>query len=51
MTYQVICTVNGVDEVFVYTDCTDAMNALHKFIHDHPDYYEDRNFRIVPIVE
>jgi len=48
MTYNVICLVGGVEQTFTYTGCTDAIDALNKFMADQPDYYDDRNFRIVP---
>lgn len=45
-TYNVICTTPEGERTFTYTDCTDAIDALRKFMVDQPDYYDDRDFRI-----
>lgn len=49
MTYHVICLVNQTEQTFIYNDCTDAMDALKKFMSDKPDYYDDNSFRVVPV--
>lgn len=49
MTYSVKCLIDGVEQTFTYTDCTDAVDALHKFMQEYPDYDQDRNFVILPV--
>lgn len=49
MTYNVTCIINDVEQTFTYENCTDAVDALRKFMQEHPDYDQDRNFLIVPV--
>ena len=48
MTYNVVCTTAEGPRTFTYTGCTDAMDALNKFMIDQPTFYNDRNFEIQP---
>ena len=48
MTYNVICTTPEGERTFTYTGCTDAFDAVNKFMIDQPDFYDDRNFRVEP---